>query len=72
MLDDGELQALARAVAALDGEVVGQPDDPVFPTQSVFRASVLSAAEFHRRYVVNREGVVGRDVDLPQVGSFHG
>lgn len=69
MLDDGELQALARAVAALDDEDAGRPDDPALPKPGVFRVPELGAVEFYRRYVVNREGIVGRDADLPQVVS---
>lgn len=69
MLRDEELDGLARAVAALDDEDVGRPDDPAFPKPGVFRVPELSAVEFHRRYVVDCEGVVGRDADLPQVVS---
>ena len=45
--------------------------DPAFPAPGMLRVPEMSAAEFHRRYVVNREGIVGRDADLPAVGSFH-
>ena len=46
--------------------------DPACPKPGVFSAPVLSAAECHRKYVVDREGSVGRDFDLPACWSFYG
>lgn len=67
--DLGMREPTADEHAAFEAKLVGDYD-PAFPKPGVFRAPVLSAAEFQRRHVVNREGRVGPDADLPAVGSF--